>query len=165
MACGSSHPATSAVKATGRLTLTSSAFAAGGTIPRALTCDGADTSPPLRFSPAPPGTAALALTVVDRDAPGGSFAHWVAFDLPARTVALSQGSLPAGSRQARNDFGQPRYGGPCPPRGDPPHRYVFTLYALSRRVGLTNGAPASAVEAAVTRTAVATGQLVGRYGR
>jgi len=164
-ACGSSHRATTTVKAVGRVTLTSPAFAPGGSIPRAFTCDGANTSPPLRFSPAPAGTAALALTVVDQDAPGGSFTHWVVFDVPPRTVALAQGSLPGGSRQGRNDFGRARYGGPCPPRGDPPHRYVFTLYALSRRIGLANGSSTGTVEAAVMRGAIATGRLIGRYGR
>jgi Raf kinase inhibitor-like YbhB/YbcL family protein len=163
-ACGGSPGATT-VKRSGRLTLTSPAFAAGASIPREFTCDGANASPPLRFSPAPAGTAALALTVVDRDAPGGSFTHWVVFDVPPRTVTVAQGSLPGGSRQGRNDFGQARYGGPCPPRGDPLHWYVFTLYALSRRIGLAEGASAGAVEAAVMRSAIATGRLIGRYGR
>jgi Raf kinase inhibitor-like YbhB/YbcL family protein len=163
-ACGSTPTATT-VKRTGRLTLTSPAFSAGGSIPRRFTCDGAGTSPPLRFSRAPAGAPTLALTVVDPDAPGGNFTHWVAFDVPAGTTALAQGSLPPGSRQARNDLGQARYGGPCPPRGDPAHRYVFTVYALSRRLTFADGASADAVEAAVTRSAIATGVLIGRYGR
>jgi Raf kinase inhibitor-like YbhB/YbcL family protein len=164
--CGSGHaaaPAPSAAQA--HAGVTSPAFAAGSTIPRAFTCDGADVSPPLRFTSVPAHAAALALIVLDPDARGGTFVHWVAFDIPARTRTVPQGSPPAGSRQGRNSFGATRYGGPCPPKGDRPHRYVFTLYALSRRVALPSGAAASQVEAAVARSAIARGQLVEHYGR
>ncbi len=40
------------------------------------------------------------------------------------------GKLPAGALQTRTDFGAPGYGGPCPPEGDHPHRYLFTVFAV-----------------------------------
>jgi phosphatidylethanolamine-binding protein (PEBP) family uncharacterized protein len=46
--------------------------------------------------------------------------------------------LPAPAFGGENDFldtgaagGNGNYGGPCPAVGDMPHRYIFTLYALS----------------------------------
>ena len=38
--------------------------------------------------------------------------------------------LPQGALQTRTDFGTPGYGGPCPPAGDHPHRYLFTVFAV-----------------------------------
>jgi len=74
--------------------------------------------------------------VYDPDAPTGSgWWHWIVFDLPAEVSALPRGigrvaKLPAGARQGRNDFGTGEFGGACPPAGDKPHRYIFTIYAL-----------------------------------
>ena len=101
-------------------------------------CTGANVSPRLEWSGAPEGTQSFALTVYDPDAPTGSgFWHWVVVNLPASAHALPPGAgtadgkaLPAGSLQISTDFGAPGYGGPCPPVGDKPHRYIFTLYAL-----------------------------------
>ena len=49
----------------------------------------------------------------------------------AASSAVSPHSMnPAGSVQSVTDFGQPGFGGPCPPVGDKPHRYIFTVHAL-----------------------------------
>lgn len=104
----------------------------------AFGCTGGNRSPALKWVRIPKGTRSLALTVFDQDAPTGSgWWHWVVYDIPAGTDALAGGAgtevatdLPHGSKQARNDFGQRAYGGACPPKGDKPHRYVVTLYAL-----------------------------------
>ena len=37
---------------------------------------------------------------------------------------------PKGAVQSRTDFGVPGYGGPCPPKGDAPHHYHFTIFAV-----------------------------------
>lgn len=105
----------------------------------------------------------LAVSVEDPDAPGGTFVHWVAFDIPAAKRAPSP--APPGSREARNDFGGTGYGAPCPPRGAAPHRYIFTVYAVSQRLGLANGAPPRLVLANVRATMVAEGQILARYAR
>ena len=101
-------------------------------------CAGGNVSPQLSWTDPPAGTKSLALTMFDPDAPTGSgFWHWLALNLPADLRELPAGAgtpggaMPDGSVQARNDYGFVGYGGPCPPQGDHPHRYLFTLYAVS----------------------------------
>jgi Raf kinase inhibitor-like YbhB/YbcL family protein len=129
--------------------ITSPAFAAGGTIPRQYTCDGADLPLPLRWSGVPASAESLTLTVRDPDAPGGTFTHWSVSRIPTTATHIGGGaSLPADAIAARNSFGVAGYRGPCPPKGDQPHHYVVTVTALG-----TGGEP------------LAAGQLVGTYAR
>lgn len=95
-------------------------------------CTGENARPALSWSNAPAQTKSYAVTVFDPDAPTGSgWWHWVVVDLPPGTHALpGHAALPAGAHALRNDYGQASWGGPCPPSGDPPHHYVFTVYAL-----------------------------------
>jgi len=101
-------------------------------------CEGGNVSPALSWSNAPAGTKSFALTVYDPDAPTGSgWWHWVMFNIPANVTSLplgvgnpASGQTPKGAVQSKTDFGKPGYGGPCPPKGDKPHRYIFTVYAL-----------------------------------
>jgi Raf kinase inhibitor-like YbhB/YbcL family protein len=101
-------------------------------------CEGSNISPSLKWSGAPAGTKSFALTVYDPDAPTGSgWWHWIMFNIPASVTTLpagagdpAAGKAPQGAVQSRTDFGKPGYGGPCPPKGDKPHRYIFTVYAL-----------------------------------
>jgi len=146
---------------TAALTLSSPAFHQGGGVPARYTCSGRNVSPPLRWTSAPRGTRSFALLMVDPDAPGRVFTHWTLWNL-----APSRRSLPAASKwklQGRNDAGTIGYTGPCPPPG-PRHHYVFTLYALDRKLSLPRGAAAPQVVLAVSRHARATATLVGRYG-
>lgn len=108
-------------------------------------CTGSNVSPSLRWSNVPAGTKSLVLQVFDPDAPTGSgFWHWTVYNIPATATELprgagnSPGALPAPSFGGVNDFLDTgvtdvngNYGGPCPPTGDKPHRYIFTLYALA----------------------------------
>src|SRR5919202_4086588 len=101
-------------------------------------CNGKNQPPQLSWSGAPDGTRSFALTCYDPDAPTGSgFWHWVVVNIPANVSELPvdagnpRGSgLPSGALQTRTDFGAPGYGGPCPPQGDHPHRYFFTVVAV-----------------------------------
>jgi Raf kinase inhibitor-like YbhB/YbcL family protein len=101
-------------------------------------CTGKNISPALRWEGAPKNTKSWAVTVYDPDAPTGSgWWHWIIFNIPAKITSLSKnagdpasGLAPAGSVQSRTDYGTPGYGGACPPVGDKPHRYQFTVYAL-----------------------------------
>jgi Raf kinase inhibitor-like YbhB/YbcL family protein len=145
--------------------LSSPAFADGGRIPAAFTCDGIDDSPPLRWSKIPAGTAQLALFMEDPGAAGGPFTHWVVFGIPASVSSLARGRIPAGAIPGTTSFSQSHYGGPCPPTGDAAHRYVFTLYALRAPVTLPRGAPPADVHAAVDRAMLAAGRLIGTYVR
>lgn len=152
-----------------KITLSSTALQAGENIPSKYTCDGEDISPPLSWGEPPSGTESFALTMDDPDAPGGTFTHWVVFNLPADTRELEEGMPPEGelengALQGKNDFGAIGYRGPCPPLGAA-HRYVFTLYALDKRLDLAAGASKEQVLDAVKGHILASGLLVGMYGR
>jgi Raf kinase inhibitor-like YbhB/YbcL family protein len=156
-------PAAPAAPAAAVLTLTSPAFADGGNIPRARTCDGQNDSPELQWSGAPANTASYALIVDDPDAPAGTFTHWVLFDIPAAQTALPQGETGIG-QPGQNGAGRPGYTGPCPPSGT--HRYFFRLYALDLpTLGLSAGASRDQVVSAMNGHILAQGQLMGRYAR
>jgi Raf kinase inhibitor-like YbhB/YbcL family protein len=143
----------------------SSAFDNGGTIPKRFTCDGDDTSPPLRIGGAPKDAKELALLVEDPDTRGGTFIHWSAWAIPPRTKAIPQGGLPSGARQGENSFGDTKYSGPCPPKGDDPHRYQFIVYALSKPLDLDEGAKPGEVRDAIAKRAIGRGETFGTYGR
>jgi Raf kinase inhibitor-like YbhB/YbcL family protein len=151
------------------LVLLSPAFAQGAAIPTAYTCDGTDISPPLAWSGTPDGTKSFVLVVEDPDAPGGTFRHWVAFDIAPGAKGLAAGygaARPAdGFREARNDFGERDYRGPCPPPG-PAHHYHFRLFAIGRpSLDLTPAATALDVLQAAEPYVIRQAELVGTYRR
>jgi phosphatidylethanolamine-binding protein (PEBP) family uncharacterized protein len=123
-------------------------FPNDGTIPKVYTCDGADKRPALTLS-THAHARQYAVEVDDIDAPGGVFVHWIA----------------AGPVQGKNTFGKIGYSGPCPPPGDPPHRYVFHVYGLNRALRLARGFSAAQLHAAMRGHVIASGKIVGRYGR
>jgi len=152
-----------------RMQLSSGAFSEGGAIPAKNTCDEKDLSPPLKWSGVPAGARSLALIVDDPDAPGGTWAHWVHYNMKPADGDLPEGTakskiLPDGTRQGMNDFGGIGYGGPCPPHGKA-HRYFFKLYALDKALDLGPGATKKDVEKAMQGHIVAQGQLMGTYQR
>ncbi len=101
-------------------------------------CKGENISPKITWKDAPKDTKSFALTVYDPDAPTGSgWWHWLLINIPANYKEVSSNfgkedkfDLKDGIKQVRNDFGLHKFGGPCPPVGDKPHRYIFTIYAL-----------------------------------
>ena len=101
-------------------------------------CTGGNISPSLTWSGVPNGTKSFAITVYDPDAPTGSgWWHWVVFNVPASISSISKNAgdlkaklMPEGAIQSRTDFGSAGYGGPCPSKGDKPHRYIFTVFAV-----------------------------------
>ncbi len=151
------------------MSLTSPAFAEGQAIPTKYSGQGNDISPPLNWRGAPAGVKSFALIVEDPDAPGGTFTHWVIFDLPADKTSLSEdvptsATLPDGTKQGENDFGRMGYGGPMPP-GQNPHRYYFIIFALDRMLDLEAGASKKELLKAVDGHVLAEGQLTGTYRR
>jgi Raf kinase inhibitor-like YbhB/YbcL family protein len=128
---GGTVVATGLASVEGTGSLSSSAFEDGGAIPPRYTCDGEDVSPPVAWrAPAGAGPGLdYVLVVVDVDAPGAGFVHWLAYHLSP------SGSIPEGGRvpgnEGTNSFGDEGYSGPCPPGGDGPHRYRFRLYAIA----------------------------------
>jgi Raf kinase inhibitor-like YbhB/YbcL family protein len=163
--------------AAGSFQLDSPTLAAGATLGLTevydrLGCNGRNISPALRWSGAPAGTRSFAITLFDPDAPGSGWWHWLVFDIPASVTTLAAGvgnpggHLPPGSIQGRNDFGALGYGGPCPPRGDKPHRYVFTIYAL--KTDSIEAPPSSAparIEPVLNANALAKASFTAFYGR
>lgn len=152
------------------LMLTSPAFQHGGLIPARHTCDGADHSPPLRWSGPPAGTQSLVLIVDDPDAPDPeapkmTWVHWVLYNLPTDAGGLAEGiaaeQLPAGTLQGVNDWHRPGYGGPCPPVGR--HRYFHKLYALDVKLPDLKHPSKGAVEKAMHGHVLAQAELVGLY--
>jgi len=139
-------------------------FNAGG-------CTGGNASPALSWSGAPEGTKSFVVTVFDPDAPTGSgFWHWVMFNIPASVTGLpggagAAGKEPAGATQIQNDYGTVGYGGPCPPKGDKAHRYIFTVYALSKdKLDLPATVHAAVVGFNVHFNTLAKAEIIARYG-
>ena len=172
-------PAQSPAPAASAFTLSSSDISPGGKIAEAQVfngfgCKGGNISPALSWSGAPEGTKSFALMVHDPDAPTGSgWWHWVVYNIPASTTSLAAGAgdpkknlLPQGTVQGRTDFGEPGYGGPCPPPGKP-HHYYFRLYALKvAKLDLPADASAAMVGFSARSQAIGkAAELMGVYGR
>lgn len=166
-----SETAPTEMEVTEGLTITSSAFEEGGTIPQKYTADGEDVSPPLSFTGVPEGAAELALICHDPDAPReGGWTHWVVYGMAPDTAGLPE-AVPAEERvedpglvQGVNSGEKVGYQGPSPPAG-PAHRYQFTLYALSEKLSLDPGATKAELEAAMEGKVIGEAMLTGMYGR
>ncbi len=150
--------------------LTSAAFTQGERIPVQHTRDGQDQSPPLEWTSPPEGTAELVLICDDPDAPGGTWNHWIVYDLSPEATSLPEGvgtdaavAEPA-LKQGVTSFGSTGYGGPSPPPG-PTHRYQFTLYAVSAETDLEAGASKEQVLAVIEGKVLAETMLEGTYSR
>src|SRR5215831_19220319 len=137
-------------------------------------CEGGNVSPSLAWKNAPAGTKSFALTVYDPDAPTGSgWWHWVMFNIPASVTSLSKGvgnpasgQTPKGAVQSKTDFGKAGYGGPCPPKGDKPHRYIFTVYALKvDKIDADENSSGALVGYMVNATKLDKASFTATYGR
>lgn len=149
--------------------ITSGAFTEGKPIPQEYTCDGADISPPLDWTDVPPDAKSLALIADDPDAPGGTWVHWVLYNLPPDIAGLEENvpvdaQLVNGASQGINDFKRTGYGGPCPPPGKP-HRYYFKIYALDSMLDVVDGATKQALLDAMDGHVLGEGHLMGTYRR
>jgi Raf kinase inhibitor-like YbhB/YbcL family protein len=147
------------------ITVSSAALAQDAPIPPKYSCDGDDVSPPLSWDGVPNAAVDLALVVDDPDASGGTYVHWVLFGLDPSVTELEEGELPAGARQAKNSAGDAGYKGPCPPAGDDPHRYRFTVYALDNQLAAVDGAGTGEALTAVRERAIAKGTLTATFDR
>jgi Raf kinase inhibitor-like YbhB/YbcL family protein len=163
LSCGGDQLETD-VDAPRSIRLTTSAWQTGRSIPQRHTCDGEDVSPPLSWRGGPAADS-YALIVTDPDAPDGTFVHWVVYAIPGDASSVPESSVPAGASEGVNGFGDVGYGGPCPPEGDDPHEYVFTLYAVKGRTEVPDEPSAEDVLDAIDCCVQARGQLTGTYGR
>jgi Raf kinase inhibitor-like YbhB/YbcL family protein len=150
------------------LSIASPAFKNGSPIPVLYSCKGRDISPALSWSDAPSGTKSLALIMDDPDAPGGTWVHWVIYNIPTsaggiQEAAPAQAQLADGSLNGSNSWGNLGYGGPCPPSGT--HRYFFKLYALDTVLGLPSGANRQKLLSAMQNHILAQGELMGTFSK
>jgi Raf kinase inhibitor-like YbhB/YbcL family protein len=148
-------------KQIGDITITSLAFENGGNIPIKFTCDGDEITPPLNFNNIPNGTISLVLILDDPDAPGGTWVHWIVFNIPADITGFKED---VGPRYyiGKNSWGDIAYGAPCPPIGEE-HRYYFRLYALDSELDLLDGASRKEIDDAMTGRIIGQTCLMGKY--
>jgi len=148
------------------ITLFSDSFKNGGTIPAEHSCDGDDRSPDIQWKYTGKAVS-FALICEDPDAPGGSFIHWVIYNIPGDTRQLRMGypkiSGKEGTYQGMTDFGRIGYNGPCPPGGKS-HRYIFTLYALDKNFTEVNLSSRS-LKTLMKGHVIDSGRITGTYRR
>ncbi|EGE58972.1 putative phosphatidylethanolamine-binding protein [Rhizobium etli CNPAF512] len=152
--------------------LTSGKTMADAQVFNSFGCTGKNISPELTWSGAPEGTKSFAVMVYDPDAPTGSgWWHWSVFNIPADASKIATGAsgdkkLPAGAVEGHTDFGTSGYGGACPPVGDAPHHYQFTVYALSvDKLPLPETAPGAMVGYYVRANTLDKASIEVTYGR
>jgi Raf kinase inhibitor-like YbhB/YbcL family protein len=148
-------------RASAALRVSSSAFIDGARLQQRYTCDGAGDEPPVKAGTVPPSTSEFVLVVSDADAPGGSFVHLTRYGISPR----GDGSVDHGGREGRNSADKIGWTPPCPPKGDPAHRYVWSVYALRDPSGLDSGAEPDEVTAVLRKGVLADGKISARYGR
>jgi Raf kinase inhibitor-like YbhB/YbcL family protein len=153
-------------KNSGGLILKSSAFKEGDTIPAKHTCDGDNVNPLLEIRNIPTGTKSLAVIVEDPDATRGvTFDHWLVWNIEPKTQYISEDNVPFGAVQGKNSEGHERYYGPCPLRGNSPHRYIFKVLALDVVLDLPAGSVKADLEKAMAGHILDQAKLMGLYGR
>ena len=131
-------------------------------------CNGENKSPALSWDGVPEGTKSLAITLYDPDAPTGSgWWHWVAFNIPVDIKSIDTGAdMPTGTVESRTDFGSVGYGGACPPKGNSPHRYILTLYALDvEKLDLDENASGAMVGYFLNSHLIEKSSITAIYGR
>ncbi len=150
--------------------ISSPAFKSKSPIPIEYSCDGKDMSPPLAWRGVPDGVKSFTLIVDDPDAPGGTWVHWVLYNIPPNRTDLPE-LVPSGETvegigvQGKSSFEEVKYGGPCPPLGTAMHHYNFTLYALDTRLFLPPGASKAEIQKAMKNHILNQAEIVGTYQR
>ena len=169
----------STVAIAGNFKLTSPTIKSGATLTaeqvfEGFGCTGKNQSPALKWTPGPKGTKSYAITVYDPDAPTGSgWWHWVVYNIPADVTELASGAgdatgklLPPGALQGRTDFGTHAFGGACPPKGDKPHRYIFTVYSLKiEKIDVPAEASAALIGFMINANTLGKASFTAKYGR
>jgi Raf kinase inhibitor-like YbhB/YbcL family protein len=163
----------------GGFTLTSPTIKSGSTLTEeqvynGFGCTGKNQSPALKWKAAPKGTQSFAITVYDPDAPTGSgWWHWIVYNIPADVTEIAAGAgdpsgkmLPPGAVQGPSDYGVHAFGGACPPKGDKPHRYVFTAYALKiAKINVPPEASAALIGFMIHANTIEKASFTASYGR
>jgi Raf kinase inhibitor-like YbhB/YbcL family protein len=146
---------------TAHLRVSSPAFIDGARLKQKYTCDGAGEEPVVRAGTVPASTKELVLIVSDPDTVKGTFVHVTRYGINPR----ASGEVNMGGTEGRNSGGKVGWTPPCPPPGDPPHHYVWTVFALRDATGLKAGAQPEDVVGAVSEGALASGAITATYSR
>ena len=143
--------------------ISSPAFENGGKIPKKYACDGANINPRLKIENTPSNAKSFALVVDDIDAPGGSYVHWIVWNIDPGLKEIKENSIPEGGVQGMNDFKKRNYGGPCPPGRA--HQYAFRIYALDTLLNVSSNGTKKELEKAMEGHILSRAQLTGSYKR
>ena len=151
-----------------KINLTSSSFKNGELIPSKYTCDGKNISPSLSWDKPSDEIKRFAIIVEDPDSPGGTFVHWIVYNIPSNIKNLPEDitpikNIPDEVLLGTNSYGHIGYSGPCPPSGT--HRYIFKIYGLSNAVHLEAGAEKGELMRAMQKYIITEGELMGKYKR
>lgn len=141
--------------------ITSQAFTDGARIPTKFTKYGENAVPPLHIDDVPEAARSLAVVVDDPDAPGGTFNHWILFNMDPKIHDIKENAVPVMAMQARNDYGEVEYGGPKPPSGE--HRYYFTAFALDTMLPLNRGSKRQDFEREAEGHVLDSATLMGKF--
>jgi hypothetical protein len=150
------------------LDLTIKSFEENATIPERYTCEGENIAPHLIWNDVPKETVSQALVMEDPDAPGGTFSHWVLYNIPPEVTELDnipmQKNLDNGAIHGQNDFDKYGYGGPCPPHPEE-HRYIFKLFALKRKLRPEEGQTRESLLESIKNDIIDQGAYTGKFKR
>ena len=112
----------------------------------------------------------------DPDAPGGTWIHWIVFNIDPNTVEIAENSVPKGGIEDGEEIiNAIKRGGPCPPvrhryaqalAGEPSgtHRYFFKLYSLDVVLNLNNPGKET-LEKEMQGHIIDKSELIGLYSR
>ena len=143
------------------LVVRSPSFQANTLIPKKYSCDGEGVNPPLTIEGVPKESKSLVLVVDDPDASGGTFDHWVVWDIPPSTTKIAEHTIPG--TEGLNSARQKGFMSPCPPSGT--HRYFFKVYALDVELKLDAKTTKRDLERALQNHILSRGELIGLYHR
>ena len=158
-------------------TARSSSFSDGGMLTKKQAaddpmrmCGGENVSPALSWSNAPANTKSFVVFLLDPDGLlGQGVSHWLGYSIPANVSGLAEGEMTKGSKNFVGGKGtrdNALYIGPCPPVGEAPHHYVFTVVATDLEPGaLKPGMTRDEVYAAIKGHALGGTSVVGKYAR
>jgi len=146
----------------GNMKIESSNFQNNNNLPDKYTCKGEGTAPELFWSDYPDNTQSFAIIMEDPDAPGGTFTHWVLYNIPGNITSIPEGSTTLiEATSAKNSGGKNDYYPPCPPSGS--HRYTFKIYALS--AGKIEGITQDNFYDKIKPYIIDQSEIIGQYGK
>lgn len=152
----------------GVLTISVDSLSPGSVLPDVYTCKGVSKSPEVSWSNIPAAAKSLVLILDDPDAPGGTFTHWLVYNIPPRSGGLAEGQLNVkvlsnDAQHGEGSTGLRGYFPPCPPVGSQ-HRYIFHLYAADINLPLPT-ADRAAIDQALNGHILAKTEFTTTYKR